>query len=111
MSQPHSAHHASQPDHTHGHAPDAVENIVHSIPVVLPVVAGLLWNVLGFGLHPLVDTMLAGLGVAVVPLCLVAIGMTLAVHGVRGKLGEALRLSALKLLLLPQFTVPYKQAL
>ena len=70
-------------------------------PVVLPVVAGLLWNMLGFGLHPLVDTMLAGLGVAVVPLCLVAIGMTLAVHGVRGKLGDALRLSALKLLLLP----------
>lgn len=70
-------------------------------PVVLPVVAGLLWNLLGFGLHPLLDTMLAGLGVAVVPLCLVAIGMTLAVHGVRGKLGDALRLSALKLLLLP----------
>ena len=48
MSQPHSASHAQQPDHTHGHAPDAVENIVHSIPVVLPIVGGVLIFLLAF---------------------------------------------------------------
>ena len=48
MSQPHSAHHTSQPDHTHGHAPDAVENIVHSGPVVLPIVGGVLMFLLAF---------------------------------------------------------------
>ncbi len=48
MSHPHSAHPASQPDHTHGHAPDAVENIVHSVPVVLPIVGGVLMFLLAF---------------------------------------------------------------
>ena len=48
MSQPHSADHASQPDYTHGHAPDVVESIVHSIPVVLPVVGGVLIFLLAF---------------------------------------------------------------
>jgi len=53
--------------------------VVH--PVVLPVVAGLLWNATGWGLHPVVDEALVVLGSAVVPVCLVLIGMTLAYHG------------------------------
>ncbi len=70
-------------------------------PVTLPVVLGGLWNGTGIGLHPVADEALAGLGQAVVPVCLVLIGLTLAAHGLRGNLKPALQTSALKLLLLP----------
>lgn len=73
--------------------------VVH--PVVLPVLAGLAWNFGGHGLHPVADEALAGLGSAVVPICLVLIGMSLAYYGVQGQWRGALQVSALKLLLLP----------
>jgi predicted permease len=73
--------------------------IIH--PVVLPVVAGLLWNVTGLGLPPVVDEVLELLGSAVVPLCLVLIGMSLAYYGVRGGMRVAVVLASLKLLVLP----------
>jgi predicted permease len=73
--------------------------VIH--PVVLPVLAGLLWNATGLGLPPVADEALAMLGSAVVPLCLVLIGMTLAYHGLQGRLGSALGLSAVKLLVHP----------
>ena len=50
-------------------------------PVVLPIVAGLLWNLTGFGLHPVLDEVLKLLGSAVVPVCLVLIGITLQAYG------------------------------
>jgi malonate transporter len=77
----------------------ARNTIIH--PVVLPVLAGLLWNATGLGLHPAADEALAGLGQAVVPVCLLLIGLTLAQYGLRGQVGTALLLSALKLLALP----------
>lgn len=77
----------------------ARNTIIH--PVVLPVLAGLLWNATGLGLHPAADEALAGLGQAVVPVCLVLIGLTLAQYGLRGQVSTALRLGALKLLALP----------
>lgn len=73
--------------------------IVH--PVVLPVLAGLVWNALGIGLHPVFDEVLVALGSAVVPVCLVLIGLTLAYVDVRGQLRGAVVISVLKLLLLP----------
>jgi len=73
--------------------------VIH--PVVLPVLAGLLWNLTGLGLHPVVDEGLATLASAVVPVCLVLIGVTLAAYGVRGSLHAALWLAAAKLLLMP----------
>ena len=73
--------------------------VVH--PVTLPVLAGLAWNLGGLGLHPVLDEALAGLGRAVVPLCLVLIGLTLAQYGLRGRLRGALVPAALKLLVLP----------
>ncbi|MDH4050918.1 MAG: AEC family transporter [Rubrivivax sp.] len=73
--------------------------VVH--PVVLPVLAGLLWNATGFGLHPVVDETLVALGSAVVPICLVLIGMTLAYYGLQGRARSAVGLAALKLLVLP----------
>lgn len=73
--------------------------VVH--PVTLPVLAGLAWNLTGLGLHPVVDEALAGLGRAVVPVCLVLIGLTLAQYGLRGHLRGVLVPAALKLLVLP----------
>jgi len=73
--------------------------VIH--PVVLPVLAGMVWNATGIGLHPVVDEALSALGSAVVPICLVLIGMTLAYYGVQGGARGAVLLTALKLLALP----------
>ena len=73
--------------------------VIH--PVVLPVVIGLAWNTLGWPLPTVVDEILQTLGQAVVPLCLVLIGMSLAYYGVRGAASAAVGLSALKLFVLP----------
>jgi malonate transporter and related proteins len=73
--------------------------VIH--PVVLPVIAGLVWNLAGLGLHPIADEVLALIGSAVVPLCLVLIGISLAYYGVAGRWRAAFSFSAAKLLLLP----------
>jgi hypothetical protein len=73
--------------------------VIH--PVVLPVVAGLLWNASGLGLPPLIDEVLQLLGSAVVPLCLVLIGLSLAYYGVRGHVRGALRIALAKLVVVP----------
>jgi malonate transporter and related proteins len=73
--------------------------VVH--PVVLPVLLGLAFNLLGLTLPGPVDELLQLLGQAVVPLCLVLIGLSLAHHGVRGVAGPVLWLSVGKLLVLP----------
>lgn len=73
--------------------------VVH--PVVLPVLAGLLWNLAGLRLHPAIDESLAVLGAAVVPLCLVLVGMTLAHYGIKGHVRGAIGISVLKLLVMP----------
>ena len=73
--------------------------VIH--PVILPVLAGLAWNLSRLALPGVVDEILATLGQAVVPLCLVLIGVSLAHYGVRGALRGALALSVLKLVLQP----------
>lgn len=77
----------------------ARHTVIH--PVMLPVLAGLLWNAAGLTLPAVLDEVLAMLGTAVVPLCLTLIGMSLAYYGWpktwRGVLGQV----ALKLLVLP----------
>lgn len=73
--------------------------IVH--PVVLPVLCGLAWNLAGLPLPAVADELLLTLGQAVVPLCLVLIGMSLAYYPLGGALHGAVGLAALKLLLLP----------
>ncbi len=70
-------------------------------PVVLPVVTGLVWNATGIALPLFLDELLLMLGAAVVPLCLVLIGMTLAQYGMQGQWRNAIALSTGKLLLLP----------
>lgn len=73
--------------------------VIH--PVTLPVLLGMAWNLTRLGLHPAVDEALAMLASAVVPVCLVLIGLSLAQYGLRGRLRSALGTSVLKLLVLP----------
>lgn len=73
--------------------------VIH--PVVLPVLAGLGCNAAGIVLPDLADEFLATLGQAVVPLCLVLIGVSLAQYGVRGAVRSAAALSVLKLVAHP----------
>ena len=77
----------------------ARNTIIH--PVVLPVLIGLGWNALGLPLPAVADEILQTLGQAVVPLCLVLIGMSLAYYGVQGAVRAAVWLSVLKLMVLP----------
>jgi predicted permease len=73
--------------------------IIH--PVVLPVLAGLAWNALRLPLPAIADETLQTMAQAVVPLCLVLIGMSLAYYGVRGAVKGALAITLLKLVALP----------
>lgn len=73
--------------------------VVH--PVVLPVMAGLLFNASGLRLPAVLDEVLQLLGTAVVPLCLTLIGMSLAYYGWPSRWRGALSLALLKLFLLP----------
>ena len=73
--------------------------IVH--PVVLPVLAGFACNLAGVPLPAVADEILLTLGQAVVPVCLVLIGMSLAYYGVRGAARGAVVLALVKLFLLP----------
>jgi malonate transporter and related proteins len=80
-------------------ATTARNTLIH--PVVLPVLAGLAWHLIGAPLPVLLDELLVTLGTAVVPLCLVLIGVSLAQYGVKGHLRGALAVTLGKLLLLP----------
>jgi predicted permease len=73
--------------------------VVH--PVILPVLAGLVWNLVGLPLPGFADEILATLGQAVVPLCLVLIGVSLAHYGVKGAVRGASALSIVKLVVQP----------
>lgn len=77
----------------------ARNTVIH--PVVLPVLAGLLFNLTGARLPALVDETLLLLALAVVPLCLVVIGMSLEHYGLKGGLRGALWLCVGKLIVLP----------
>jgi len=77
----------------------ARNTIIH--PVVLPVLIGLTWNGLGLPIPTVADEILQTLGQAVVPLCLVLIGMSLAYYGVQGAAFAAMVTTVLKLLVLP----------
>ena len=77
----------------------ARNTIIH--PIVLPVLAGMAWNLTGAPIPGPIDEVLQMLGTAVVPLCLVAIGLSLGHYGLRGAAGPALMLAAAKLLVQP----------
>lgn len=73
--------------------------VIH--PVVLPVVAGLLFNAAGGALPAAVDEALQLLAGAVVPVCLVLIGVSLATYGVGDRPWSAAFVIAVKLAVLP----------
>lgn len=80
-------------------ADTARKTVIH--PVVLPILAGLVWNALGAPTPAVIDEVLLQLGQAVVPLCLVLIGLSLAQYGIKTSAKGAVVLSLLKLMLLP----------
>jgi predicted permease len=65
------------------------------------VLAGLAWNASGLAIPGFVDEILATLGQAVVPLCLVLIGVSLAHYGVKGAIRGAVGLTLVKLVVQP----------
>ena len=73
--------------------------LVH--PVILPILAGYAWNVTGLSIPAVADQTLLLLGQAVVPLCLVLIGLSLAAYGLRGSVGVAVAVTALKVAVAP----------
>lgn len=73
--------------------------VIH--PVVLPVAVGLVFNVAGAALPAVLDEALLLLSSAVVPVCLVLIGVSLATYGLGVHSGGAVFVVAVKLLLLP----------
>jgi predicted permease len=77
----------------------ARNTVVH--PVVLPVLGGLAWNAAGLAMPAVMDEILVLLGQAVVPLCLVLIGTSLAYYGIAGSAKGAGVISVVKLLVLP----------
>ena len=77
----------------------ARNTVIH--PVVLPVLAGLAWNVAGAPLPGPLDETLALLGTAVAPLCLVLIGISLAYARVGGAWRDAAVITLLKLVVQP----------
>lgn len=77
----------------------ARNTVIH--PVVLPVLAGMAWNLTGLPIPGPVDEVLVMLGTAVVPLCLVAIGLSFGHYGLRGVGGPVVLLTVAKLLVQP----------
>lgn len=78
--------------------------VVH--PVVLPLMAGLAFNAAGFEQPELIDQLLQVLGSAVVPVCLLLIGLALQSYGLSAPVRSALPLSAAKLVLMPALVWP-----
>lgn len=77
----------------------ARNTIIH--PVVLPVLVGLAWNLTGVEIPQALDQILLMLGQAVVPVCLIAIGMSLAHYGLQGSVRGAIGLTLAKLVVQP----------
>jgi malonate transporter and related proteins len=71
--------------------------------IILALVAGGLWRLTGFGLHPVPDKMLLMLSDASVPTALVALGVSLAAYSLRGSWGGMFALIGLKMVAMPIF--------
>ncbi len=69
--------------------------------IVLGLVAGSLWRLTGWGLHPIAGTMLDMLADASVPTALFALGVSLAGYSLKGSWNGMFALIALKMLLMP----------
>lgn len=70
-------------------------------PLILGLVAGLLWRWTGLGLHPVPDKMISFLGQMAIPGSLVALGMGLTAFQVRGQLATVTVICLLSLAAFP----------
>jgi malonate transporter len=75
-------------------------NLVRN-PMIIALVLGALWNVLGVPLDGLPRTMVDRIADAATTLALIGMGMTLRNYGIRGNIRAGFVLAALKLLLMP----------
>ena len=75
------------------------QTLIH--PVILPIVAGFVWNLAALPMPPAIDATLNTLSQAAVPLCLVLIGLSLAHYGVKGVVKPAIAQGCVKLLVHP----------
>ena len=85
---------------------DVVRGIVTN-PLILAVVAGVLWNLTELPLLPVIDTMLEVLGRASLPLGLLAVGAGLDLGAVRQARYRVAASSAIKLLAVPALTAGF----
>jgi malonate transporter and related proteins len=69
--------------------------------IVLALIAAALWNVTGFGLHPVADRTLSMLSDASIPTALFALGLSLSTYSLRGQWSGMLVLIAMKMILMP----------
>lgn len=70
-------------------------------PIVIALLAGALWRLAGFGIHPIPRRTLELLGQAATPGSLFALGLSLAAFEVRGQVRTVVTIVLLKLLALP----------
>lgn len=70
-------------------------------PIVLALLAGTVWNLAGFGLHPMVEKIVSMLAQAAVPAALFALGLSLARFGLMSSGIAAVVLMLLKLAVMP----------
>ena len=83
-----------------GTAKDLFRNLA-SNAIVLGLLAGSLWRVTGWGLHPVFGTMLDMLADASVPTALFALGVSLAGYSLKGSWSGMFALIGLKMVLMP----------
>jgi malonate transporter and related proteins len=81
----------------------ALTTLKHTLmhPVLVPLFAGLAWQLLGLPMPEFLDRVLQQLGLAAVPLAVVLIGVSLAEQGVAGHLKGAFALTLGKLIVMP----------
>jgi len=83
-----------------GTARDLFRNLATNA-IVLGLLAGTLWRLTGWGLHPVFGTMLDMLADASVPTALFALGVSLAGYSLKGSWSGMFTLIGLKMLLMP----------
>jgi predicted permease len=79
---------------------ELISNLARN-PIVVSLVAGVLWRFTHLGLHPVPDRFLEMLGTSGVPTALVALGLSLASYSLKGQWSAISVMIALKMVLLP----------
>ncbi|MGI9523609.1 MAG: AEC family transporter [Hyphomicrobiaceae bacterium] len=72
-------------------------------PIILAVVAGVLWRLTGLTIEPALDDAIALLGQAAIPCALVALGLSLTGFQIKGQVGTLTLILFLKLAAMPIF--------